>query len=162
MQAPASAHYVYENVDVWNGPNGYCLETRAEISDGPTGEGFTKSTSLAYKPVFTPYFFPCFIEWKLSSGRLAVTSQLWYWDYMYDVRWEVCSTLPWVYNQTAVNIIAQNKTWGPKCTSKWPNNGTTWYQDLSGSFVYNDAGSGLEWHGGYQFSGMHWLPAYPN
>lgn len=163
LQQPAQAHYVYESEIMWQGPGGYCVTDRAEISDGINMEGYTDTRTSTFKPIFLPFFFPCTLSWTVPAGRLAANTQLWVYDYKYDMRWEVCSIMPWLYNSMfSDDRIDQAKYWGPKCSSNWGNDGQAWYMDFGTSYVWANEGQGYTWLGGGQFSGMHLLNAFPN
>lgn len=152
---PASAHVIYEEVEVWTGPAGNCLEDRAEISDGNGQEGYTKTTAWSWKQLGG---VDCIYQWVLPQGRIKVWTELQYWN---GSQWVWCSTLAALYNSGSSNVTSQGKYWGPKCTAPDPAYYTTF------GYAYIFLLSDNKWHGGVQGCCPqapygHYLLAHPN
>ncbi len=136
----ASAHFVYENADLYRTSADDCVAGRSEISHG-TGAGYSKSDLYSYWGAGNG--FNCSSNGQVfyrPIGWLTVRQTLLVhltpgWAYCRDTGWLVSTTSNWTMG------IAQ--TFSSNC-------GAGWYQTQSGLDEYNGG-----WKGGNMVSGMH-------
>lgn len=137
----ASAHYIYDSGITYASSND-CAYGYSETSHG-TGGGYSKSYILA------EYHFSsadCAVYWKRPVGYLAVAFDLYKWT---GSSWALCRYTNWYYNSTDTSQFILYAYYGssPPC-------GNGYYATYGGNFEYNGG-----WHGGWLWSGYHYLPA---
>lgn len=144
--APALAHYVYEEAyTYWSSDS--CTWGRSETSHG-SGGGYAQGDAEAHRGTRTIFFgtVECSLDFDRPPGYLAVR---WDWLYWTGSEWAVCAYYDWQYNSTTTHRMVLDYDFG---SSPWCGSG--YYGTSAGSSHYNGG-----WHGGYIWSGYHWLPA---
>ncbi|GAA2272881.1 hypothetical protein GCM10009853_028360 [Glycomyces scopariae] len=144
--SPASAHYVYQEGEVYRS-NDLCTNVRAEISHGDGG-GYARVDAKSYTVLATPWgAYPCAKTHDRPGGYIAAKIEVYAWN---GSAWYLCAYTDWAYNSGSTNqwIIEAWMSGLPYC-------GTGWYGTMGTGYVWNN-----NWFGGSVWSGHHWLPDY--
>ncbi|WP_433398785.1 hypothetical protein [Streptomyces sp. CA-146814] len=110
----ASAHYVYENEEVWaNADSSKCLYNYAEVSHGSRG-GYTKSQAHTGQNTGPG---GCIFPWVRPAGELAAGYRYQKWD---GAKWYTCRMLlsgDGVFSKTSTGIYTVSWDFGvaPPC-----------------------------------------------
>jgi hypothetical protein len=133
------AHYVYSSGIVYqNSDELICVHGRSETSHGGGG-GYYRVDEQTHNCSGITVTRP--------AGNIAVRAKFYKWT---GSEWVVCEDSDWSYNPTTSDHWGIAKDYGssPPC-------GNGYYGTSGAAYIYwNDA-----WHGGWIWSGYHWLPA---
>ncbi|WP_448601162.1 hypothetical protein [Thermoflexus hugenholtzii] len=139
------AHVVYQQGWVyWSQDD--CVFGRSEISHGNYGKGYVRVDTQAYRGTSTPSgYYPCSTYMNRPPGFMAQKVVLYKWT---GSQWAVCWETPWLYNPI--------ETWWIMFDTHFMNVpcGSGYYANYGAHFEYNGG-----WHGGWIWSGAHYLPA---
>lgn len=142
---PASAHYVYQKDEVWEGGDGKCVRAYSEISHGNNDNGYSKVVSTALKRFNTPSgSYDCTYNWKRPPGELSARAVVYRWV---NNTWQAASATSFRYNVVEGNELTVTSYWDLAHNAYYGTSGGAWA-------TYNG-----DFKGGYQWSGSHFLNA---
>lgn len=90
MTTPASAHYVYEEVDVFQ-TDSQCVTNRSEVSHGSYGHGYAKGRTESTQDL-PIWGVDCRYEKAKQPGWLA---DFWVYYFWNGTEWVACGSVPW-------------------------------------------------------------------
>lgn len=167
--APASAHYVYQQGDVYDSSSfDQCIQVYAESSHGESGDGYMKGVVGAYKSYdFNGQHYDCSYaetsgdydgEWRRPSQNIEIRDEYFRLNNnpthnkAFPKDWSLCEYSDWYVNgKTDYQITIAGEMQGPSAC------GNSYYGTLAAGKVNNGG-----WLGGTVWSGGHKLPASPS
>ena len=134
----ASAHYVYENGNVYWTSAEDCVSGYSEVSHG-TGKGYSKSTIWVKR---SGGYGACSESFPRPAGYISVRQQFTGYS---APNWAVCRDTGWLYNTTTTSQMTVTRTHSSWC-------GPTSYYTNSSLYELNGT-----WKGGWLASGNHYF-----